>query len=540
MAQKALDQEAFSCSVCLDLLKDPVTIPCGHSYCRNCVQQHWDQEDEKQLYSCPECRLSFSPRPALVKNIMLAGLVEQMKKTAPPAALCYAGPEDVSCDVCTGRKLRAVQSCLQCVASYCERHLQPHYEAAALKKHQLVAPSHRLQENICEQHDRAMEMFCRSDQQLLCSLCVDQHKGHDIVSSASERAQRQAELPARRALLLQSLQHKETDLKRLQQEAQDIRRSAQTAVQRSNDSFRDMALLLEKRRSEVEQQICSQEDTQLSPVQELQDQLQQDVRGLKRSLSELDTLDLTQDHNQFIQRYASLSPHTQSTEPATIHTGDRGYFEEVTRAVSKLRDTLQLTLSPVQVSLAPDELSSREYFLYYSTEITLDPNTVYKYLSLSDGNRRVKFMSKDQSYPDHPDRFSVRQVLSRESLTGRCYWEVEWSGVWGVYIAVSYREIQRKGKSDECRFGLNDKSWALDCYKTSCSFWFNKVQSQVSGLVGSRIGVYLDHSAGVLAFYSVSESTMSLLHRVQTRFTRPLYTGVWIGSGATAHFPKLK
>ncbi|XP_033842821.1 E3 ubiquitin/ISG15 ligase TRIM25-like [Periophthalmus magnuspinnatus] len=538
MAQKALDQEAFSCSVCLDLLKDPVTIPCGHSYCRNCVQQHWDQEDEKQLYSCPECRLSFSPRPALVKNIMLAGLVEQMKKTAPPAALCYAGPEDVSCDVCTGKRLRAVQSCLQCVASYCERHLQPHYEAAALQKHQLVAPSHRLQENICSQHHRAMEMFCRSDQQLLCSLCVDQHKGHDIVSSASERAQRQAELPARRALLLQSLQHKETDL---QQEAQDIRSSAQTAVQRSNDSFRDMALLLDKRRSEVEQQIRSQEDTQLSRVQELQDQLQQDVRGLKRSLSELDTLDLTQDHNQFIQRYASLSPHTQSTEPATIHTGDRGYFEEVTRAVSKLRDTLQLTLSPVQVLLPPAELSSREDFLYYSTEITLDTNTVYKYLSLSDGNRRVTRMNQRQSYRDHPDRFSNRcQVLSRESLTGRCYWEVEWSGECGVYIAVSYREIQRKGSSPECLFGFNDESWALRCDKTSPSFQFNKVKSQVSGPVGSRIGVYLDHSAGVLAFYSVSESTMSLLHRVQTRFTRPLYTGVGFDSGDTAHFPKLK
>ncbi|XP_033843491.1 E3 ubiquitin/ISG15 ligase TRIM25-like [Periophthalmus magnuspinnatus] len=540
MAQKALDQEAFSCSVCLDLLKDPVTIPCGHSYCRNCVQQHWDQEDEKQLYSCPECRLSFSPRPALGKNIMLAGLVEQMKKTAPPAALCYAGPEDVSCDVCTGRKLRAVQSCLQCVASYCERQLQPHYEAAALKKHQLVTPSHRLQENICSQHNEVKKMFCITDQKLPCSLCVEQHKGHDIVSSASERAQRQAELPARRALLLQSLQHKETDLKRLQQEAQDIRRSAQTAVQRSNDSFRDMALLLEKRRSEVEQQIRSQEDTQLSRVQELQDQLQQDVRGLKRSLSELDTLDLTQDHNQFIQRYASLSPHTQSTEPATIHTGDRGYFEEVTRAVSKLRDTLQLTLSPVQVLLAPAELSSREDFLNYSTEITLDTNTVYKYLCLSDGNRRVTFMNQRQSYPDHPDRFSVWcQALSRESLTGRCYWEVEWSGRW-VCVAVSYREIQRKGNSDECGFGNNEKSWALHCDKTRPSFLFNKVQSQVSGLVGSRIGVYLDHSAGVLAFYSVSESTMSLLHRVQTRFTRPLYTGVWIGSGATAHFPKLK
>ncbi|XP_033842254.2 E3 ubiquitin/ISG15 ligase TRIM25-like [Periophthalmus magnuspinnatus] len=544
MAQR-VPQDSLSCPICLDLLKDPVTTPCGHNYCMKCLKHYWDQQ--KRTYSCPQCRESFSPRPVLRKNTVLTDLVEQLKKKKkskrPPSSIgrSKAGPHNVPCDECTGKKLRAVQSCLQCVASYCESHLQPHYDDAAFKKHQLVAPSRRLKDINCSQHYRLMELFCRSDQQLLCSLCVDQHKGHDIVSTASERAQRQEELPARRALLLQSLQHKETDLKMLEKEAQDISHSAETAVQHNDDSFRDMALLLEKRRSEVEQQIRSQEQTQLSRVQELQDQLQQDVTGLKRSLSNLDKLNLTQDHNQFILRYTSLSSLTESIEPATIHTGDRGYFEEVTRAVSKLRDTLQLAVNAVQASLPTTEPSSREDFLQYSTEITLNPNTVNAWLSLSDGNRRATFMSENQSYPDHPDRFSHRcQVLNRESLTGRCYWEVEWSGVC-VYIAVSYRDIQRKGRSDECFFGYNDKSWALECNKTSCFFWLNKIQYKVSGLVGSRIGVYLDHSAGVLAFYSVSESTMSLLHRVQTRFTQPLYAGLGFGAaGDTAHFPKLK
>uniref|UniRef100_A0A3B3CJZ4 B30.2/SPRY domain-containing protein n=1 Tax=Oryzias melastigma TaxID=30732 RepID=A0A3B3CJZ4_ORYME len=192
----------------------------------------------------------------------------------------------------------------------------------------------------------------------------------------------------------------------------------------------------------------------------------------------------------------------------------------------------------VDVLLPEPEPKSRADFLKYSCEITLDPNTAHKELLLSE-NRKVTMMKQPQPYSDHPDRFTEYfQVLSRESLTGRCYWEVDWRGD-NVFLAVAYKKISRTGH--ESKFGLNDKSWALYCSPDfSFSFYYNKVQTSISAPGSSRVGVYLDHRAGVLSFYSVSKS-MTLLHRVQTTFTQPLHAGLrlcWFRD--SAEFCKLK
>ncbi|GAA6077219.1 tripartite motif-containing protein 16-like, partial [Tachysurus ichikawai] len=119
------------------------------------------------------------------------------------------------------------------------------------------------------------------------------------------------------------------------------------------------------------------------------------------------------------------------------------------------------------------------------------------------------------------------QVLCKESVCGRCYWEVEWSGY--VFISVSYKEISRKGLDKKCLFGHNSQSWSLECFRSSVSFYHNSIHTELRGPSSSRIGVYVDHSAGTLSFYSVSD-TMRLLHRVHTTFTQPLYAGVCIWS----------
>ncbi|XP_071348718.1 tripartite motif-containing protein 16-like [Trachinotus anak] len=556
MAQKGVrrDQETISCSICLDLLKDPVTIHCGHSYCMNCIKTHWDKEHQKKNHSCPQCRQTFTPRPVLVKNTMLAVLVEELKKTglqAAPADHCYAGPEDVACDVCTGRKLKALKSCLVCSASHCEKHFQPHDDAAPSKKRKLVELSMKLQENICSRHDEVMKMFCCTDQQCICYLCsVEEHKDHDTVSAAAERTEKQRELVLSRQKIQQRIQDREKDVKACQHEMGAINGSADKAVEHSEKIFTELIHLMEKRGSDVKQQIRSQQKTEVSQVKELQEKLEQEITELKRRDAELKQLSHTEDHNQFLHNYPSLSRLSESTDSSSINIRPLRHFEDVTAAVSELRDKLQdtlretwtnisLTVTEVDVLLSQPEPKTRAGFLKYSQEITLDPNTAYTWLQLSEGNRKVTLMSQQQSYPSHPDRFtSCYQVLSRESLTGRCYWEVEWRGGGGVYIAVAYKNISRAGSLNECLFGLNDKSWVLNCYQNSFTFWFNNIITPVSGPQSSRVGVYLDHRAGILSFYSVSE-TMTLLHRVQTTFTQPLHAGLWL-YGDTAEFCKLK
>ncbi|XP_070829780.1 tripartite motif-containing protein 16-like [Chaetodon trifascialis] len=558
MAQKGvqLDRETFSCSICLVLLKDPVTIPCGHSYCMKCIKSFWDEEDERKIHSCPQCRQTFTPRPVLVKNTMLAALVEELKKTglqAAPADHCYAGPEDVACDVCTGRKLKALKSCLVCLISYCQKHLQPHYESSAFEKHKLVEPSKKLQENICSRHNEVMKMFCRTDQQCICYLCsVDEHKGHDTVSAAAERTERQRELEVSRQDIQQRIQDRQKDVKVLQQEVEAINRSADKAVEDSQKIFSQLIRLMEERSSEVKRQVRSQQEAEVSRVKELQEKLEQEITELKRKDAELKQLSHTEDHNQFLRNYPSLSPLSGPTDSSSIHIRPLRYFEDVTAAVSAVRDKLQdvlrdkwtnvsETVTEVDVLLSPREPKTRAEFLKYSREITLDPNTAHTELLLSEGNRKATVMRERQSYSDHPDRFTgLWQVLSRESLTGRCYWEVEWRGD-GVCLAVAYKNISRAGSSKESVFGSNDKSWALDCNNNnSFNFRYNKLETPVSGPRSSRVGVYLDHSAGILSFYSVSE-TMTLLHRVQTTFTQPLYAGLWFWCyGVFAEFCKLQ
>lgn len=161
-------------------------------------------------------------------------------------------------------------------------------------------------------------------------------------------------------------------------------------------------------------------------------------------------------------------------------------------------------------------------------QLTLDPNTAYRQLYLSRGNRKATLKRDPQAYPDSAARFdSLPQVLCVEPLSGGAYyWEVDWSGE-GAAIGVTYKGIKRVGYGDGCRIGYNRKSWSLFCSDSSYSARHNKDQLEITAPYSSRIGVFLDHAGGTLSFYAVGES-MSLIHRFKASFGEPVYPGFWV------------
>ncbi|XP_058872186.1 tripartite motif-containing protein 16-like [Acipenser ruthenus] len=565
MASKVWSEDRFSCPVCLELLKDPVAIPCGHSYCMGCIKNCWDQTDHTGVYSCPQCRETFTPRPDLCRNTMLAEVVEELKKTGlnPPPAQSYAGPGDVPCDFCTGRKFKAVKSCLTCLASYCETHVKPHYEGAAFKRHKLINAIGDLEQKLCAEHQRVLEVFCRTDQTCICWLCTDrEHKSHNTVSAETERTGKQKQLGETQTEIQQRIQERLKETDEMKKAVESLKRSACIEIKESEKIFTELIRSIEKIHTEVIELIGANEKAAVNQAEGRMKKLEQEIAELRRRNAELKQLSETEDHIHFLKNFQSLCAPPEAGDLPSVTVNTDISFGAVRKAVSELKDHIEdfckgelvkitKTVNKVAVyslqapaprnraeflklnkvadyRLQAPEPRNRAEFLKYSCQLTLDPNTANRNLCLSEGNRKVTWRRETQRYPDHSERFeSQPQVLCREGLSGtRCYWEIECSGG-GADIGVTYKGISRKGGDRSCGLGFNDKSWSVYCSDSSYTARHNNNETAITAPRYPRIGVYLDFNAGTLSFYGVSD-TMTLLHRFQTTFTEPLYPGFWV------------
>uniref|UniRef100_A0A8C7W3Q0 B30.2/SPRY domain-containing protein n=1 Tax=Oncorhynchus mykiss TaxID=8022 RepID=A0A8C7W3Q0_ONCMY len=281
---------SISCSICLDLLKDPVTTSCGYSYCMGCIEGSWDQDDHKGFYSCPLCMERFIQRPVLKKNTLLKWSVIFV----------------------LGENSKLSSPVWWCLASCCESHLKPHYESPTFKKHHLVQATTQLQEKIYSHHDKLLEVYCWSDQQFICYQCLlDEHKGHETVSVAAERIAKQSDLGETFQQRIQGIKKEKNKVRK--------------AIKSLNGSiFTSMICSIEKRHSEVKKLIIG------IHVEERLVRLEQEVVELRRRGNELEE---TEDHIHFLQ--------TKSV------SGLKERLEDVLEEeVAKISGNDQLTLDP--------------------------------------------------------------------------------------------------------------------------------------------------------------------------------------------------
>ncbi|KAK7139771.1 hypothetical protein R3I94_012418 [Phoxinus phoxinus] len=323
-------QKHLKCPICLTLLKNPVTTSCGHSFCMDCIKRCWDVDFYRGVYSCPTCRTTFNQRPALSKSTVLADILEGMKPKAP------ARP--VTCDVCKGIKVKAIQSCLVCMASYCQTHVRPHYESKAFKKHKLVKASPNLQHQICPQHHKALEIYCYNDRKCICVVCMgNQHSGHTTVSAAAEMVKQQEELKIKKRDLIQ----KTTDLKKEVHQCKkaviSFKRSAQAAVENSDQIFTEIIRSIQNIQAEVREKIRAQENKEVRDAENHIQMLEQEIVKLQKENCKVEPLLCTEDHIYFFQNYSLSSGILQNNSSKDVNNLT---FEKLEQSLSELKSQL--------------------------------------------------------------------------------------------------------------------------------------------------------------------------------------------------------
>ncbi|XP_074487038.1 E3 ubiquitin/ISG15 ligase TRIM25-like isoform X2 [Sebastes fasciatus] len=579
-ANISVTESQFRCPVCLDILKDPVSTPCGHTYCMSCINGYWDQADPAH-FSCPQCREAFSPRPVLRRNTVLSEVVDKLKLSEMRCTpeLYVGGVGDVQCDFCPlESKLRAVKSCLVCLASFCELHVLPHREVGTLRRHKLVAAVESPAERLCAQHRLGLEPAgggseaeARGDWSGDCLLCeADQEEVHG--GGDAQRNRRQLQLQESQRTVQGRTRSGERELEEFQQSLESLKVSASAVLEDSEALFSDMALRLEKTKAEVRARLEAKERAVVGRAERDIEVLEKDLEELRRRDEEINQLLQTEDNAHFLQAAPLLcvsltaGRHSRALSlPTEGFSGARRALchlrsrmeevcreevDKISRAVnenyvsggecvkggrnlsaenSKPSAGQHPTGAPVSfplssLSLQPADQRMRANFLRYSCRLSLDPDTAHPTLVLLEGPQGGHCGEEPQSYPPHHQRFdSVAQVLCREGqFGGASYWEVEWRGGGWVDIGVTYRGIGRKGGGKPCLLGRNENSWRLRCTHAGYAAWHDNRKTTVAAPPCPRIGVFLERQKGALSFYSVSD-TMVLLHTFRCPFSQPLY-----------------
>ncbi|XP_077327247.1 E3 ubiquitin/ISG15 ligase TRIM25-like [Lithobates pipiens] len=503
----------LECSVCLNIYTDPVTLRCGHNFCRVCIDGVLDTQEGSGGYSCPECREEFPDRPALPRNITLRNIAETFLSTHQDRE-----ESGVFCTHCVDSPVPAVRSCLHCEVSLCDKHLRVHKKSP---EHVLCDPTLSMESRKCSVHKKILEYYCTEDETCICVSCslAGEHRGHQVETLGEASEKKKETLRNVLQQLLTKREETEERVQSLQEHRRKVEEEAAGDTERVTALFRDLRRRLE----------------------DLEKRVLRDISGRAERIS-ISIRDLEIKKEELSRKLRHIEELCNVTDPLTVlqesDTGDLcdtedGDNEDRERHEELLHDGGGLDVAGVLHTGLSDIITEVNVYFYIqgAADILLDGNTAVNNLQISDDRKTVSRSYIDQNHPETPERFQdCSQVLSSRSFSsGRHYWEVDVGGSESWRVAMCYPSIERRG--EESLIGWNKKSWGLD--RTGNKYYVihdSKMMLLPTNPSSNRVRIYLDYEAGRISFYDLCDPIRHL-HTFTTTFTEPLHAGIGVYRG---------
>ncbi|XP_069020945.1 E3 ubiquitin-protein ligase TRIM39-like [Embiotoca jacksoni] len=513
-ASGLLSEERFLCSVCLDVFNQPVSTPCGHNFCSACIHKYWDSID---ICQCPFCKRIFSSRPELHVNTVMSELAEEFAKMAQVKASTPAPglPEkaDILCDICAETKAKAVKSCLMCLTSFCEIHLEPHQRILGLKSHTLIDPVSNLDDRMCKKHNKITELYCRTDRTCICVLCFKtDHKSHSVVSQEEEYEAVIVKKDEVMANIQKMIQSRFDKIDEIENSLDVSEKEADKEKEASVQSFTDFIHSLQRSQAELVAVIEERLRATKQKAKSFLKELRMEVAELESRSSQLKQLSQSEDHHLFLQTFPTLGP-PPNKDWTDISVSSDLSFEAVRGAVAQVKHRADAIVEKIP------EIKMKK-MREHAVDLTLDPDTAHYSLVISQDGKEVA-TATTQSFPNNPKRFEkYPEILAKEGFTsGKFYFEVQVKEKSKWAVGVVRESVDRKGDTD---LSVSDGYWTIGLDGGVYKAYENSTVTFTLTEKLQKVGIFVDYDEGVVSFHDV-DSKSHIYSFSGCQFTEKLY-----------------
>nr|XP_020460809.1 zinc finger protein RFP-like [Monopterus albus]XP_020460810.1 zinc finger protein RFP-like [Monopterus albus] len=530
-----LSEEQLLCSICLDVFTRPVSTPCGHNFCMTCITTYWS---DTPVCQCPLCKETFERKPELKVNTFISELVSQFMSLQITDAHIRSLEQQqansgstVLCDICTGTQENAVKSCLECLTSYCNVHLEPHHRAAGLKRHTLVNPLTRLEDRICKEHNRLLILFCKNDKVLLCDICSgSRHMNHNVVTVEQAYKEMKDLLKDTEAKVQHMSQQRQQKVRAMEESLKQRRRETDDVLANSEQDLTALVSEIQKSQMELVKVMEEKQKDAEEEVNSLISDMAREIAELQRTAMKLRELKQTKDQLCFLQKFPNSCSLPQMMDLSTFSLNRHLKIQHVRKFMSSSVSQLQMLVNKMNTEIkrftdgtGVSEALTLRYMQQYEVNIFLDPDTAHPLLVVSENGKQVRYTMGSGVWEVsslNPDMFMEHlAVLGQIGFSSRkFYFEVfvgpktEWC------LGVATASLPRRGglaRTPQCGLWV---IWFLeDKFETYCSpgvpVHWGKVE---------RVGVFVDYDGGQISFYDVQTTTL-IYSFTECSFTEELY-----------------